>query len=374
MDVRFHGNVQSDSVDVKETWDNNGYYNRGRPHSHHIDRAHSTANGTESISTECTLALGATYTNRTCNNLVKSAGVSPDEVISLQQYQLEQEEMMLAFNTDLDVQTAPVSMFLAQESLPGSLSDYDASENPTTYTFHSRLSQDGQIEDNHIFGGQTVQRPRPVPSNYFAAERNQEVDFGCQNSLRSNASSGVSASSFETWPQTPESSNPFSNSISFWLVPSSQISQVNQVSYTSDNNVMAEEGPSTFLTTPPYVLPSHTIDHQELSKGLPPLIDSPFDYTSPTSEMMSINASSPLGNDERQTRDEFLIQCRQKSMSYKEIKEKGGFEQSISTLRGRYRNLTKDKRDRLRKPKWTAIDVSEIDICGDQIDADIVGD
>ena len=46
-------------------------------------------------------------------------------------------------------------------------------------------------------------------------------------------------------------------------------------------------------------------------------------------------------------------------MSYREIKEKGGFSGAESTLRGRYRTLTKRKEDRVRKPEWDEKDVSK---------------
>jgi hypothetical protein len=290
------------------------------------------------------------------------SGARPaEEVVSIQQYQSEQEEMMLAPNTDLDMPAAPVSMFPTQELRTGSLSDYDVDESPRSYTLQGRLSQDSQNNDGRIWGRPTVLQPNLIIPNPPTLDHHAELDYGFSNSFLSNASSGISGSSFETWPQTPESSNLFSNSIPFWLNSTPQVSQSFR---TSDNNVIAGDVTAGFLTTPRYVLPPHSIDLQVLTKGMPPPMDSPFDYTSPTSEMMSINASTPLGNDERQTRDEFLIQSRQKNMSYKEIKEKGGFEQSISTLRGRFRNLTKDKKDRLRKPKWTAADVSAMKASG----------
>jgi len=57
------------------------------------------------------------------------------------------------------------------------------------------------------------------------------------------------------------------------------------------------------------------------------------------------------------SRDEFLLQCKAKGMTYKEIKELGGFAEAESTLRGRYRTLTKPREERLRKPEWTGRDV-----------------
>ena len=45
-------------------------------------------------------------------------------------------------------------------------------------------------------------------------------------------------------------------------------------------------------------------------------------------------------------------------MSYKDIRREGGFTEAESTLRGRYRTLTKDKAERVRKPEWEDNDVS----------------
>lgn len=56
-------------------------------------------------------------------------------------------------------------------------------------------------------------------------------------------------------------------------------------------------------------------------------------------------------------RDLFLIECKRRGMSYKEIKRIGHFEEAESTLRGRFRTLTKSKEQRVRKPKWEDGDV-----------------
>jgi hypothetical protein len=55
-----------------------------------------------------------------------------------------------------------------------------------------------------------------------------------------------------------------------------------------------------------------------------------------------------------------LIQCKEQGMSYKDIKALGGFEEAESTLRGRYRTLTKPKEERVRRPKWSGRDVSSL--------------
>jgi hypothetical protein len=57
-------------------------------------------------------------------------------------------------------------------------------------------------------------------------------------------------------------------------------------------------------------------------------------------------------------RDAFLIDCKRRGLSYKDIKRLGGFKEAESTLRGRYRTLTKSKDQRVRKPRWQDQDVS----------------
>lgn len=65
----------------------------------------------------------------------------------------------------------------------------------------------------------------------------------------------------------------------------------------------------------------------------------------------------PHGAD-RVTKDRFLLEARRHEISYKMIKMYGRFNEAESTLRGRYRTLTKKKEDRVRDPQWTPIDVS----------------
>ncbi|KAL7911316.1 hypothetical protein GGI35DRAFT_478677 [Trichoderma velutinum] len=60
---------------------------------------------------------------------------------------------------------------------------------------------------------------------------------------------------------------------------------------------------------------------------------------------------------ERAEKDLFLVESRRQNISYKDIKRLGNFSEAESTLRGRYRTLTKDKKDRVRDPKWTEIDI-----------------
>ncbi|EPE10805.1 hypothetical protein F503_05900 [Ophiostoma piceae UAMH 11346] len=59
---------------------------------------------------------------------------------------------------------------------------------------------------------------------------------------------------------------------------------------------------------------------------------------------------------ERRRKDRVLLQLKREGYTYREIREKGNFTEAESTLRGRYRTLTKTKQERVRKPTWTEKD------------------
>jgi hypothetical protein len=59
----------------------------------------------------------------------------------------------------------------------------------------------------------------------------------------------------------------------------------------------------------------------------------------------------------RRNKDLFLVKARQSGMTYRDIKVKGKFTEAESTLRGRFRTLTKHRDARVRKPHWTDKDV-----------------
>jgi hypothetical protein len=61
---------------------------------------------------------------------------------------------------------------------------------------------------------------------------------------------------------------------------------------------------------------------------------------------------------QRKADDEILLQGKKNNLTYKEIRKKMHAKCAESTLRGRYRSLTKDRRDRVRKPVWREKDVS----------------
>ncbi|KAK1968829.1 hypothetical protein LY78DRAFT_679069 [Colletotrichum sublineola] len=60
---------------------------------------------------------------------------------------------------------------------------------------------------------------------------------------------------------------------------------------------------------------------------------------------------------ERSAKDEYLLKAKQDGLTYREIRVKGNFTEAESTLRGRYRTLTKNKEARVRKPEWTDKDI-----------------
>ena len=82
----------------------------------------------------------------------------------------------------------------------------------------------------------------------------------------------------------------------------------------------------------------------------------------------SSNASPPVNGVivAADARDQFLVDQRRKGTSYGDIKRLGGFSEAESTLRGRYRVLVKQKSDRVRKPEWSAKDVSHQSVMVDR--------
>ena len=63
---------------------------------------------------------------------------------------------------------------------------------------------------------------------------------------------------------------------------------------------------------------------------------------------------------QRKHNDEILMQGKRDGLTYKEIRQKmEGESPAESTLRGRFRALTKARKDRVRKPIWTKLDVSQ---------------
>ncbi|KAH6620385.1 hypothetical protein C7974DRAFT_232457 [Boeremia exigua] len=80
----------------------------------------------------------------------------------------------------------------------------------------------------------------------------------------------------------------------------------------------------------------------------------------PAQDHLQTRFMTPLTDVEKAKRakdDETLLQMKQDGYTYKDIRKALGRKVAESTLRGRYRSLTKPRKDRLRAPKWTETDV-----------------
>jgi hypothetical protein len=131
----------------------------------------------------------------------------------------------------------------------------------------------------------------------------------------------------------------------------------------------AEAHPRQYLLTQSAYIPStHNVD-SDTDTGSP--LQKPLGSLSPPSFTPSVTEeeSSPQQTGDGQSgieanmhysdeRNAFLIDCKRRGLSYKDIKRVGGFKEAESTLRGRFRTLTKSKDQRVRKPKWQDKDVS----------------
>ncbi|PTU23885.1 hypothetical protein P175DRAFT_0527345 [Aspergillus ochraceoroseus IBT 24754] len=83
-------------------------------------------------------------------------------------------------------------------------------------------------------------------------------------------------------------------------------------------------------------------------------------------QLRQATQSPPYASDDRNA---FLIECKRRGLSYKDIKRIGGFKEAESTLRGRFRTLTKTKDQRVRRPQWQEKDIQllceAVDVCAE---------
>lgn len=108
--------------------------------------------------------------------------------------------------------------------------------------------------------------------------------------------------------------------------------------------------PSAIATVRPHgMIKTHSNSSLQLRKNLASRV-APRRVSIPTTQTQVIH--------QRSAKDEFLIQKRRAGMSYKDIRLEGGYTEAESTLRGRFRTLTKPKSARVRKPEWSDKDVS----------------
>ncbi|KAF1947339.1 hypothetical protein EJ02DRAFT_140499 [Clathrospora elynae] len=81
----------------------------------------------------------------------------------------------------------------------------------------------------------------------------------------------------------------------------------------------------------------------------------------PAQDRLQARFQVPRSSDaqaQRQHNDDLLVQGKKEGLTYKDIRLKMvGEKPAESTLRGRYRSLTKARKDRVRKPVWTKVDI-----------------
>ncbi|KAJ4169818.1 hypothetical protein NW754_005965 [Fusarium falciforme] len=113
------------------------------------------------------------------------------------------------------------------------------------------------------------------------------------------------------------------------------------------------------------------IDQPEQIDGIPTFADAPLSGTNDIQNVQvhaqptqtanrprpDIRSFPPPDHNSRASRDQYLIDRRADGFTYREIREAGGFVEAEPTLRGRWRTLTKDPEQRLRKPKWEQNDL-----------------
>ncbi|EED16109.1 conserved hypothetical protein [Talaromyces stipitatus ATCC 10500] len=99
---------------------------------------------------------------------------------------------------------------------------------------------------------------------------------------------------------------------------------------------------SSSFTTP---LSPAQRDRQRVLDTIPPL---------KLREMRKIPIPTPGDN---VARDRYIVMGKSLKLSYGQIRAIAGWTAAESTLRGRFRNCTKEKHERVRKPEWTLIDI-----------------
>ncbi|KAI0887175.1 uncharacterized protein GGS22DRAFT_198580 [Annulohypoxylon maeteangense] len=116
-----------------------------------------------------------------------------------------------------------------------------------------------------------------------------------------------------------------------------------------DKKRAAPPAPPIQLQPPPR--PKFTQEIQE------PLRSSPYEIEDSPVPSFQGNGDKRLPEDSRSAKDEFLVRSKREGLTYREIRKQGNFTEAESTLRGRFRTLTKDKEARVRKPEWKDTDI-----------------
>lgn len=104
-------------------------------------------------------------------------------------------------------------------------------------------------------------------------------------------------------------------------------------------------------------IPSNASTRQAPRKPQEPSIPRLPKKIEPKPTSGSSSSSTKLAAHSRTPKDEYLVKQKLAGMSYKDIRRNGGFTEAESTLRGRFRTLTKNRSARVRKPEWSENDV-----------------
>lgn len=153
------------------------------------------------------------------------------------------------------------------------------------------------------------------------------------------------------WPDSPATARvdaqyPPSSGLELPFLGDQSLSKVRPATENSRNNAsiretsdFSHESLSTTSASPNASIPAHTTSDSESNKRRP----------APPRKRNVTRCPK---------KDALLLEGKRLGLSYKEIKRRGGFEEAESTLRGRYRSITKRKEERVRRPQWQPRDVS----------------
>lgn len=193
------------------------------------------------------------------------------------------------------------------------------------------------------------------------------------------ASRGVNTSGSDLDTSTPSPKSFFSDDFEAAYSPGLMPTQVSpdwhgyqSSAYAMKRSTSSDELPSPRVVSQgcsPGISPWYKADYSHDLTGLPLALhhdsngDRRTEYRSePTQAQMQARFHVPRNADsqaQRQHNDKLLVQGKKDGLTYKEIRDKMiGEAPAESTLRGRYRSLTKPRKDRVRKPVWTKLDVS----------------
>jgi len=350
MDAKYYGHTQNNFPESAAAWQESRIFsNWSDPHLLYPLEAHSLPAATEEVSSSYlyNTPMSQYSSNQPLPRSLPSEPQSAMELVPTQHYPNGMDPM-LESSGDIGLNATRPLLYPRHDWRDETLNAYQ-----TNQTNYPVLDSDrrGNSGGEGFWSSETLYDAGLSSHNYPNVNESEPLGYCFPHSFPPIESSRELRSSTEM-PMLPD---PSSESLMAWTDPNTQVSQdLDAEEYKFMNNAGAE----SLLVAPRDMLPSQNAGFQEFHP-MSHSTSSQMAEASPTTESTSLLVTSPPTSDEQRTRDEFLIRCRQNNISYKDIKEQGGFQQSIPTLRGRYRNLTKDKRNRLRKPKWTQKDVRE---------------